>query len=138
MKICVKWHLILFAIVLVGMNSATSLAAESGIGAAEQLMTDYFQALKNGEVQTLLNMLADPLLGSRKILLTQNSAYPDYLRNYYKKAHFEITSVTSTSPDLFRVTAEFEFGDDTNPVKSIFLLRKMEDRLKIFNELRDE
>ncbi len=138
MKIFEKWRFILLAMVLMGMTPAAVSAADSEIDAAQQLMTDYFQALKNGEVQTLLNMLADPLLGSRKTLLTQNSAYPDYLRDYYKDARFEITSVTSTTADLYRVTAEFVFDDHGRPAKSIFLLRKTEDRLKIFNELRDE
>lgn len=113
-------------------------AAEYQIADAEELMTAYFNALKTGDVNSILDMLADPLLSSRRLLLEKNTAYPAYLRDFYQKAAFQITAVTSTKPDYYNVSALLMFSDDPHQVTSEFLLKKTDAGLKIFNELKDE
>jgi hypothetical protein len=101
----------------------------------EQFMTSYFQALQTGDVQFLLSVLAPPLLNNRRLLLERNTAYPDYLRNYYKNATFNVASITASEHGVFTVDSEIFFGDHPNPMKSRFFLKEMDHMLKLFNEI---
>jgi hypothetical protein len=99
------------------------------------LMGVYFDALKNGDVETLITLLADPLLSSRRMLLEQNPAYPAYLRDYYKDSGMLVMGVRSTE-DIHTqiVIAKISFEGDENPLLLQFLLKYTDEGWKIAEE----
>ena len=132
------FYLSLLVITFICSGVFIAYAADVEEENVRQFMTTYFQALKGGDVNALVDMLADPLLGSRRILLEKNTAYPDHLKDYYRDANFAITAITSPKADMYNVNAEFIFGKDANSARSKFLLKNMNGQLKIFNEINDE
>ena len=95
----------------------------------------YFNALKNGDVQTLKTLLTDPLLSNRRILLEQNTAYPAHLRNYYQDAGMSITEVNLTDDsNLQIVTATISFEGDEHELIIQFLMKNTDEGWKISEE----
>lgn len=56
---------------------------------AEDVLKIYLQALSDGDVRTIENLLSPKLLKKRQRLL-RNPSYPDFLRKWYANARFEI------------------------------------------------
>lgn len=99
------------------------------------LMQTYFNALKNGDVEVLKGLLTDPVLADRRMLLEQNTAYPDHLRNYYKNADMVVREVHQTEDENIRVvTAGISFEGEENPVMIQFLLKNTDEGWKISQE----
>lgn len=102
---------------------------------AERFMTDYFSALQSGDVETILTMLTDPLLSSRRLLLEKNTAYPAFLRKTYADATFDMDGILSPNQDVYIVDFKIFFSDATNPSRSEIYLKRGDSGLKIFNEV---
>ena len=99
------------------------------------LMQTYFNALKNGDVEVLKGLLTDPVLADRRMLLEQNTAYPEHLRNYYKNAGMVVREVHLTDDENIRVvTAGISFEGEQNPVMIQFLLKNTDEGWKISQE----
>lgn len=95
----------------------------------------YFNALKNGDVQTLKTLLTDPLLSNRRLLLEQNTAYPEHLRNYYQDAGMLITEVNLTDDSNIQiVTANISFEGDEHELIIQFLMKNTDEGWKIAEE----
>jgi hypothetical protein len=60
----------------------------------EMAAMTFFHAVKAGNVEQIRALVADPLLESVKVLLTENLEYPDYLRKRYVGATAEIINVS--------------------------------------------
>jgi hypothetical protein len=97
-------------------------------------MASYFDALKNGDVGSLLNMLIDPLLKSKRMLLEHNTAYPAYLRNYYRGATMQVTAIEWKGIDMQMVIAEISFLNDDHALRCQFILRHTINGWKIAQE----
>lgn len=52
-----------------------------------------FKALKNGDINTIKQYLSGDELEKNRILLEENANYPEFLRNYYRGADFQIEKV---------------------------------------------
>jgi len=52
-----------------------------------------FNALKAGDVSAIERLLDDDLFEQYRVLLERNSAYPQYLRDYYRGAIFELRGI---------------------------------------------
>lgn len=59
-----------------------------------QMLNAMFDALKSGDTGTLKSIFSGEMYEINKVLLEQNTAYPEYLQNYYKGAVFTITEMT--------------------------------------------
>src|ERR1044072_6003309 len=57
-----------------------------------------FMAMKNGDVQTMEKYFAGQMYAQYKVLLEENSEYPQFLRDFYRDAKFSVGNVTKT-PD---------------------------------------
>lgn len=122
----------LLALLMVsGLLSAVDAVAVEGV---QNLMTSYFEALKNGNVKELAAMLADPLLESKKLLLERNPAYPAHLKKYYKDAVLRVIDISQAETDTQTVTAEIIFPNDDRPLKSRFTIKYKETGWKIAHE----
>ncbi len=128
-----------FLVVMLINHAETPLRASNGdpedVG---PFMRAYFQALSGGDVNTLIQMLGEPLLNHRRILLEKNTAYPDHLRSYYQDVRFVIRAITSTKPAEYIVSAEFIFPSDGQSILLKFFLERVEGQLNIVNEISDE
>lgn len=114
------------------------LFAASAYAAGEEpgaVVETYFDALKSGDVQAVMTVITDPLLGSRKLLLEQNTAYPDYLRNYYRDAVLAIDRITSPADTVRTVDVSIAFPEDANPLTIKFVLTDTPAGWKISEEL---
>ncbi|MGD9211676.1 MAG: hypothetical protein PVI90_12900 [Desulfobacteraceae bacterium] len=121
------------------LYSSASIALSADVKEdVNQFMTTYFQALKGGDVATLLDMLTEPVLETRRVLLEKNTAYPDHLREYYQNANFTIISIDSSKTDIIKVDVEYRFGEDVNSTRSRFFLRNEAGQFKIYNEIKNE
>ena len=97
----------------------------------------YFEALKNGDVQTILNMLTDPLLGAKRGLLENNTAYPAYLKNYYENATMVIKEINYPKENMQIVKTEIIFTGDIHSMKSQFILKNVDGAWKISQEMNE-
>jgi hypothetical protein len=96
----------------------------------------YFQALKNGDVETIKASITGDMYKKRKVLLEQNKNYPEFLKNVYKGAQFRIKDVSIKDNDAV-VSVEVIFPDR----KTQFILYLIKDDLgnwKIFKENSDQ
>ena len=93
---------------------------------------NYFQALQQGDLNTIKDSIAGEIYRTRKVLLEQNERYPEFLRNIYQGANFQIKSVAIQDNNA-AVTVEVRFPDR----QKVFILFLNKDDLgnwKIFKE----
>jgi len=89
---------------------STAVFSQSGREAAETLMTQYFQALQEGDTARLKSLLAGDLLDSRARLLS-NPQYADQLRRLYSGAQFSVTRVEPHDhPGYWRIDTQIKLA----------------------------
>jgi hypothetical protein len=101
----------------------------------QSLMVTYFDALKSGDVDMVTTLLTDPILSSKRLLLEKNTAYPEYLRDYYKGSGMTVTDIgRADEGDTREVTVQILFEGDENPLLLRFLLKFTDEGWKIAEE----
>lgn len=63
-------------------------------------LSPMFKALKDGDVNTIKQYLNGDELENYRTLLEKNANYPEFLRNYYKGADFQIEKVEKDGADI--------------------------------------
>lgn len=81
-------------IVIVLSMMIISMPASAEEPVVTQTVMPFFQALKDGDVKAIKTYIDDPLYSKIKVLLNDNKAYPDYLRNWYAGASAEVAAIT--------------------------------------------
>lgn len=119
---------ILLAVFLVSFSSITAHALEPN-----ETVLSYFQALKNGDIETVKSLITGEMYNKRKVLLEQNENYSEFLKKVYQGAEFRINKTTEIDNDVL-VNVEV---DSPNGKKDLNLLLKkdMEGNWKIFKEI---
>ena len=119
---------ILLAVFLVSFSSITAHALEPN-----ETVLSYFQALKNGDIETIKDLITGEMYEKRKVLLEQNENYSEFLKKVYQGAEFRINKTTEIDNDVL-VNVEV---DSPNGKKDLNLLLKkdMEGNWKIFKEI---
>lgn len=74
-----KILLVVFITPLLILLSIINLRAEE----PDKTVIQFFEASKNGDVETMKRLSAGPFYNRRKALLERNKGYPDYLRKFY-------------------------------------------------------
>jgi hypothetical protein len=92
---------------------------------ADETLLPYFEALKNGDVDSIKQYLAGKMLQRYRVLLEQNKTYPDYLRNYYNGTEFSIVEVQLVDNDILASVIIAFPGKES--VRSGYYLRKYND-----------
>lgn len=119
---------ILLAVFIVSFSAIEAKA----LGPNDTVLS-YFQALKNGDVETIKDLITGEMYNRRKVLLEQNANYPEFLQKVYQGAEFKIIE-TTIEANATLVTVEVTFPDRTKQ----FVLYLENDDLgnwKIFNEI---
>ena len=91
---------------------------------AKEVIDRYFDALKQGDTQTIQNLLDGDLLTARKPLLN-NPSYPDHLINVYKDMTYEITALKALEDGVLAVDATINMNDQESREKQ-YLLHRVE------------
>lgn len=122
-------------IILFSFYIVANIKAQAGD--AEMSVETYFDYLKNGDTEGILNILTDPLLSERRTLLENNTDYPEFLRKTYEGANLEIRNVERVDKDIRMVEVEIHLGSDGSSLKTKFLVKKVNDSWKISEEITE-
>lgn len=79
----------------------------------QETVLPFLQALQTGDVQKLESLLAGKMLRDNQVLLQKNKGYPEFLRNQYKGAVFQVTQVNK-GQDEFLVSINVSYPDGNN------------------------
>lgn len=60
-----------------------------------------FRAFKNGDVDAIKEYISDDMYEKNKVLLEQNKEYPNFLRNFYRDAIFQVRKVVKSGEIIF-------------------------------------
>jgi hypothetical protein len=90
--------------------------------AAEAVAKTYFQALSQGDVQTLESVIMDPLLAKRKPLF-ENPDYPADLTTTYASASFTINKISTIDPSTIAIDISISFGPNDFIDRKLLLRR---------------
>src|SRR3990172_8093993 len=66
-----------------------------------KIFVPLFRAYKNGDVDAIKEYISDDMYEKNKVLLEQNKEYPDFLRNFYRDAIFQIKKVVKSEEIVF-------------------------------------
>lgn len=99
----------------------------------------YTNALKSGDTTRLRSYIGGHLYKKRKVLLEQNVSYPEFLRNLYERAEFQISE---TVMDLGQrgqaVKVHIEFPDGNSFVSTMIVEEESSGSWKIVDEIEGE
>lgn len=96
----------------------------------------YFEALKNGDTETIKNYIAGKFYKKNKALLEENTKYPEFLRNYYEGAEFEVIDSVNVGKDVI-VEIQIYFSNGSTSVKKLRLKNYGDNTWKIVEEIRN-
>ena len=117
--------LVFFLLSLGWFFPSTMYAAEP-----QAIVKSYFEAMKNGDVQTMKFYLGGKLYQKRKILLEKNKKYPEFLVGFYEGAELEVMEVH----DGF-VRIQIKFPNGSKKHHNLILRRDASGQWKIVDEL---
>ncbi len=84
---------IIFVVLLINVGGSKTIFSQQALTTdeieAENVLMSYFDSLITGDTETIINLLGGDLLKKRTALLN-NPDYPEFLRNMYSNAFFEI------------------------------------------------
>ena len=109
-----------------GLHSAENSVIESCV-------TPFFSALKNGDVATVEQYIADPLYSELKSRLNVES-YPDFLRRYYLNSSIEIIDINNISDDQKNVSLNLHFSSNEKQSLELQLQKSEAGDWKITNQ----
>jgi hypothetical protein len=84
----------------------------SQVRQATNVIVPFFQALQNGDVQTIKQYLSPSLYAQYQVLLEQNREYPDFLRKYYQGAKLQLRKISAKQGHtVVRAVINFPTGE---------------------------
>lgn len=83
----------------------------------------YFTALKDGDINTIKVYISLDIYNKNKALLEQNEKYPEFLRNYYQGAEFEVGKVEKIDDNII-VTVVIKLAKSSLSVISLRLVKE--------------
>ena len=124
---------ILVCFYLIAFLSSNNILCAQEISKGEELyqkitietLNPYFEALKNGDVNSIKMLISGRMYEKYKVLLEKNKDYPQFLRDYYWGAEFRVEKVERVGRDI-SVSVAIKFPDHGTS-NSKFLLRKKMD-----------
>lgn len=96
----------------------------------------YFQALKNGDVRTIKDLITGNLYEKRKVLLEQNENYSEFLKKLYQYTEFQINETTIKDSNA-KINVEVNSPDGKRPF-ILFLKIDDEGNWKIYKEMSEQ
>jgi len=97
----------------------------------------YLEALKRGDTLVLKSYIGGRLYQKRKVLLEDNSQYPEFLRKFYDGSRFRILALVTDEkkPSNKFVDVEFQFPGGNKSLISFVVTKDPSGVWKIMDEI---
>lgn len=113
--------------ILLATLSLFAMCAYAENRGPEVTVTQFYDASRNGDVDTVLETVSGSFYNRRKVLLENNDSYNKFLVNYYSGSSTNITnSVVDFKSKTAVVTVKTNYPDQSTH-SSALLLKKAED-----------
>ena len=103
---------------LLGVNKVLSQNDQLG-----DVLIQYFDALKTGNLEILESILSDDLLQRRNKAL-KNPRYSEFLKNIYGHSEFKVINITQSNTGLAIVDFEIISGSQTHMNETITFIKQ--------------
>ena len=124
--------IIFFVGVLIGWSPAVS--GEEITGPVDTVQ-QFFTAAKDGEIETMKNLITGPFFNRRKVLIERNPGYPDFLIKQFEGLEIEVISTEIGNDGSSAFVTVRRFHPNGSTFDTEFLLKKSDDGMwKIFDE----
>lgn len=97
----------------------------------QEMVSTYFQAVKNGDIQTMKSHMGEKFYQRRKVLLERNKNYPEFLKSFYERGEILVGEVKDGV-----VTVEIQFPDGSINYHHLVVKKDSLGQWKIVDELR--
>lgn len=131
MKIRTTVSYILMAVLVAGIAAKHAACSEPN-----DTVLRYLEALKNGDVATIMNTIDGELLEKRRVLLAENDTYSRFLKKFYQGAVFEIKG-NRISGTIAQSSVEVYFDDRQSNFELLLNLND-EGKWKIIDEVSSQ
>ena len=74
--------------------------AIAGSANPDKTVIGYFEACRNGDVETMRMLMAGSFYDNKMVLLTKNKDYPEFLKKYYRDVRIVIVSSSIGDIDM--------------------------------------
>lgn len=101
----------------------------------EMPVHNFFEQLKSGNKEGVLNQLTDPIWQKKREIFYKNPQYIQHLQNIYQGSSISITNTETVNADTRRVYVEIYLAGENIPIKTSFILKRKDDVWKISKEL---
>ena len=122
----------LFIGILIGLSTAAS--GGEIIGPVDTIQ-QFFTASRNGDIETIKNLITGPFLNKRKVLIERNAGYSDFLIKQFEGIEIEIisTEVGNDGSSAF-VTVKRRYPNGSTLDTKFSLKKSEDDTWKIYDE----
>ena len=114
------------------MGDQALLAA--GPASPDESVVQFFEASKNGDTARMKQLIAGSFYNQRKVLLEENTTYPDFLRKHYDGARLQITSMREDRRGWV-VEVRIKFADGTVDSNKFLVQKDASGSWKIIDEV---
>jgi hypothetical protein len=97
------------------------------------VVLNYFQALKQGDIETIKKYIMGEFYNKKKILLEENNKYPEFLRRHYKNVTVRIID-TNIEDREATVVVGIRFPNGKENYLEMNLKQTSQNSWKIFRE----
>jgi hypothetical protein len=101
-----------------------------------EIVTAYFQALKEGNVKVVKNLISGNLYNNRRVLLEENPDYGNFLKKIYMGSHIQIMDTVKKNGITY-VDVKIEFQDGSNHLVTLLLKEDNSKKWKINEEIEN-
>ncbi len=102
----------------------------------DNVLVQYFDALRTGDLQMLRSLLSDELLKRRSKALN-NPRYSEFLKSIYGQATFEVTNTNQSTSDQISVDIEVT-SDRKTQLKETIIFIKEQGEWKLHRDRKDD
>jgi hypothetical protein len=126
----------IFSISIIAMFSSLLHAEETTVTHELESIRDervypFFEALKQGDVSSVKQLIAEEMYESKSVLLEKNKEYPEFLRNYYEAVEFYVEDIT-LSGNYITVALLIEFSGGNSIPARLYLVKTEIDSAETF------
>ena len=114
------------------MGDQALLAA--GPASPDESVVQFFEASKNGDTARMKQLIAGSFYNQRKVLLEENTTYPDFLRKHYDGARLQINSMREDRRGWV-VEVRTKFADGTVDSNKFLVQKDASGSWKIIDEV---
>jgi hypothetical protein len=127
---------LVFLIVIAFLAGGNSILA-AGSEKPEDTVIQFFEASKNGDTETIKQLIAGSFYNQRKVLLEENADYPDFLRKYYEGTEIQINKTIMKKGGMVGVVGiKIQFPDGNLDTTKLLLKKDAGGVWKIVDEMR--